>query len=477
MFEATTDVLFCDVLRVPIRTLPARDEQTSLGRMTWHGRAGPGRSLFWPRADRETSGASTLDEGRLGDITFFATIASDADLRNRVRALGEDWTPIEGILDREGTRVASILRSRAGDFALPFDPGEAIAAYLSEAYRSVTAPGLARVIAPTRSAYYRLRPLLPRSVQIRLRRLIAPVQARARFPRWPIETALHDLYDRLLRLAAMVAGEPVPWLASWPRGRTWALVLTHDVETEYGCKLIHTLRDVEAELDLHSSWNFVPERYRVEPAIVEGLRAEGFEVGVHGVRHDGRDLASRAQLEARLPVMRAAAERWGAVGFRSPATQRDWGLMGLLPFDYDSSYPDTDPYEPQAGGCCSWLPFYNGELVELPLTMPQDHTLFILLGHSDESLWLEKTEHLRAAEGMVLLNTHPDYQADGVVTQAYRNYLRAVTAHSGMWHALPADVSSWWRRRAATSLVRRNGSWTAAGPASAEIEIRYAEDA
>ena len=83
--------------------------------------------------------------------------------------------------------------------------------------------------------------------------------------------------------------------------------------------------------------------------------------------------------------------------------------MPLLGFDYDSSYPDTDPYEPQPGGCCSWLPFFNGDLVELPITLPQDHTLFEILGASTSALWLDKARFLRDRGGMALMITHPDY--------------------------------------------------------------------
>ncbi len=107
--------------------------------------------------------------------------------------------------------------------------------------------------------------------------------------------------------------------------------------------------------------------------------------------------------------MRGAAERWQAVGFRSPATQRQWELMPLLGFDYDSSYPDTDPFEPQGGGCCAWLPFFNQGMVELPLTMQQDHTLFVILRHGDETAWVEKAEFLRGRGGLALIDTHPDY--------------------------------------------------------------------
>ena len=87
----------------------------------------------------------------------------------------------------------------------------------------------------------------------------------------------------------------------------------------------------------------MPERYAVDDELVRRLGEAGCEVGVHGLRHDGRDLESLRTLRRRLPEMRRWAERWGAVGFRSPATHRVWDWMPMLGFDYDSSYPDTDP--------------------------------------------------------------------------------------------------------------------------------------
>ena len=114
---------------------------------------------------------------------------------------------------------------------------------------------------------------------------------------------------------------------------------------------------------------------------VSDLIEAGFEVGVHGIYHDGRDLESWSTWQQRLPIAHKSAEGWNAVGFRSAACHRHSDWMQSLNFDYDSSSPDTDPFEPQNGGCCTWLPFFNGELVELPLTLRQDHTLFVILGH------------------------------------------------------------------------------------------------
>ena len=83
-------------------------------------------------------------------------------------------------------------------------------------------------------SYYRVRPLLTRGMQINLRRLFARYQARSRFSRWPIETALHDFFDLMFALLGEVAGRPIPRIAAWPSGFDWALVLTHDVEHAEG---------------------------------------------------------------------------------------------------------------------------------------------------------------------------------------------------------------------------------------------------
>jgi len=196
---------------------------------------------------------------------------------------------------------------------------------------------------------------------------------------------------------------------------------------------------------------------------------------VHGLHHDGRDLASLPGLQARLPAMQAAAQRWGAVGFRSPASHRHWEWMALLGFDYDSSYPDTDPFEPQRGGCCSWWPFFNRDLVELPLTMPHDHTLFVILGHEDEAMWTHKAQVLRARGGMALLVTHPDYLITGPGRAAYARFVEACAAAQDAWKPLPAEVSAWWRRRAESKIVAGEDGLTVAGPAQGEARIAFAQ--
>ncbi|HEV2930708.1 MAG TPA: hypothetical protein VGW74_18655 [Propionibacteriaceae bacterium] len=487
MFEASVPVRFFDYFRVPYRVLPVDPWPDTLpqghplrwcGLARWAPSAASGRALRWPLFDQSPPGsplrASTdLGEYHLGSIPIYGRLLPDDLCRERLAETGIQWTRSTPVRDRRGARVASEWRGSDGSRFLPYDPSEVIQSYWSEAYRDVVGWSLARPVkTAAMAAYYRARPLLPRAAQIWMRRRFSHVQARARFPRWPVETALHDLYAKLFDDLTQVAGEPVPFLSPWPNGHSWSLVLTHDVETAAGYEKIHVLRDLELGAGYRSSWNFVPKRYAVDDRVVDQLTREGFEVGIHGLYHDGRDLEPMAMLTERLPAMRQYADRWQAVGFRSPATYRVWERMPLLGFDYDSSYPDTDPFQPQSGGCCSLLPYFNQHTVELPITLPQDHTMFVILDRPDGSLWVEKAEHVRAQGGIALLITHPDY-LDERLLEAYRLLLARYADDTTAWLALPRDVSAWWRRRAASRIERMADGWQVAGPAAGEATIAY----
>jgi hypothetical protein len=125
------------------------------------------------------------------------------------------------------------------------------------------------------------------------------------------------------------------------------------------------------------------------------------------------------------------------------------------------------------GGCCSWLPFFNGEMVELPITVVQDHTAFVIL-REGESLWRAKIDHLRQRGGMALLLTHPDYLRVPELLTSYERVLRAYSGDATAWMALPREVSDWWRRRAETSLELVDGVWQVSGPAAHEVQVRFA---
>jgi hypothetical protein len=478
VFEACHPFAFFGYFRVPCEVWPSLHPA---GRTGLHRVCAPGppgcvpRSLYWPGTDERPAGAAAGRPGRyeLGGSTWFAHVTPDTAVPAMLDGLGRGWRRCEPVLDADGKAVASVWRDDGGSVFLPFDPGEVMHRFWSEKYRDV---GRSPLAAAGRRAmlrgYYLARPGLPRGVQLRLRRAFSRVQERPSFPRWPLEDSLHNLYSRLFALAGELSGTPVPWLDLWPGGRPCALVLTHDVETGAGYRDMELLRGPERMMGYRSSWNFVPLRYRVEDETVRALHDEGCEVGVHGLRHDGRDLGSRRLIAARLPAMREYAERWNAVGFRSPATQREWELMPRLGFGYDSSYSDTDPYEPQPGGCCTYLPYIHQGMVELPITLPQDHTLFSILQHPDADIWLRKAQRLRDRGGMVLVLTHPDYARDARLAGGYRDLLAVFRDDAAVWHALPREAADWWRDRAASTLQRHGGGWRIDGPASSAGRVR-----
>jgi peptidoglycan/xylan/chitin deacetylase (PgdA/CDA1 family) len=456
MLVASQPLLVLDTFRVPYRVEGSDADGATGGRI----RAANGAELMWLRPSE-----AIRTWHRVAGVSMFGAVASEEEVHRVLEGARRDWRATDAVLLDDST-VANVWRADDGSTLLPFDPNSLVRSLLMEEY--VRADGMTPVF---RRVYYRLRPLLPRSLQMALRRRFVRVQEHSSFPAWPAETALHDLYAYLVRLLEDVHGSPLPWIAPWPAPYRWPVVLTHDVERAGGYAHLGAVVAIERAAGVRSAWYFVPERdYRVDSDLLQELTAEGFEVCVHGLQHDGNDLSAHG-FDERLPRMRAYARRWGAVGFRSPATQRDWSRISRLGFDHDSSYSDVARYEPQAGGSCSWYPFFVGDVVELPITLPMDHTLFDLLGHADGRVWFEKAAFVRERGGMGLLLTHPDYLIDPARLQEYERFVTHVSGDTTAWIALPRDVSDWWRRRAASTLEPSGDTWHVVGPAAGEARV------
>jgi peptidoglycan/xylan/chitin deacetylase (PgdA/CDA1 family) len=301
-------------------------------------------------------------------------------------------------------------------------------------------------------SYYRIKPLLPRRLQLALRRAYARKQALRKFPAWPIEPLLVDhQHDQLRRRVQASGGGAVPLVNFWPDGRRFAAILTHDVESSAGIERIGELLDVERRHGMVSSWNFVAEDYPIPEGTFGHIRGAGGEVGLHGIHHDGRLFSDRGSFEAQLDKIHRYLAAWDAVGFRSPSTHRNAEWMPDLGCLYDSSFPDTDPFEPQPGGCCSIFPYFLGDLTELPITVPQDHTLWEVLRQRSIDLWREKGDWIVAHHGLINVIVHPDYVTTAERLALYDQllgYLRDRLDAEPGWHALPREVAAWWKARA-----------------------------
>jgi hypothetical protein len=263
--------------------------------------------------------------------------------------------------------------------------------------------------------FYTLKPFLPRPFQIFLRRQLAQHKLRKNGSLWPIDPTS--------------AKPPEGW-PGWPDGKQFALVLSHDVDTRKGYDNVLKLADVEEQMGFRSQFNFVPERYGVVSLdLLAELKQRGFGIGVHGLKHDGKLFSSKKIFDERAPQINAYLKKWGTRGFTTPSMIRNHDWMNALDMDHCVSTFDTDPFEPKPDAVSTIFPFVvNGKpdapasspsgppasqppsgFVELPYTLPQDSTLFLILQEKTIAIWTQKLDWLAEKGGMALLNTHPDY--------------------------------------------------------------------
>jgi hypothetical protein len=213
-------------------------------------------------------------------------------------------------------------------------------------------------------------------------------------------------------------------------------------------------------------FNIVPERYKIDTAYLERLKADGFEVGIHGLKHDGKLFLSKRIFTNRVKIINDYIKNWGAGGFRSPQTHRNIPWMKDLECQYDMSFFDTDPFEPISGGTMSIWPFFLFEFIELPYTLAQDSTLFMIREEPDINIWKEKIEFIEKNKGMVLVNVHSDYLDFGYrwgrgryPIRMFEELLDYISSKNIFWHALPKDVAKWWESRSKCTLKEINGKY------------------
>ena len=140
----------------------------------------------------------------------------------------------------------------------------------------------------------------------------------------------------------------------------------------------------------------------------------------------------------------------------------DW--IEDLEIEYDASCFDIDPFQAMPGGVGSIWPFFKGKLVELPYTLPQDHTLFVALRDLSITTWKKKTEFLRKWSGMAMFLTHPDYLNTPSRLGLYERMLVHLREFNDAWSALPHEVADWWRERQASTVDE--STLKVSGPAS-----------
>ena len=290
--------------------------------------------------------------------------------------------------------------------------------------------------------YYAVKPLLPRKLQLTLRKTRIKRMLPSYRNVWPV-------YQE--------AGKTPRGWAGWPEKKKFALLLTHDVESIKGRDRCERVMDVEEQLGFRSAFYFVPRGYAVSPELRRHIVSRGFEVGVHGLEHDGKLYNTKRGFKKKSTEINKYLKEWNSHGFSSPCMLHhlEWTLD--LNIKYDISTYDTDPFEPQGGCIGTIFPFCvqgssNGTYyVEIPYTLPQDFTLFILMEETSIDIWVKKLDWIVEHGGMVHLKTHPDYFnfgdgnacAEEYPVNLYTRFLEYIkNKYAGQyWHVLPKDMA------------------------------------
>ncbi len=304
-----------------------------------------------------------------------------------------------------------------------------------------------------RQTYYHLKPYLPVGMRMALRRQLASHTHRRTHDIWPIKRGTTQ--------------PPGNW-PGWPGGKQFAFVLTHDVEGRKGLNRSEGLANLELDRGFRSSFNFIPEgEYEASHELRDKLVACGFEVGVHDLKHDGKLYRSETAFREHAQQINRYLAAWGARGFRSGFMHHNLDWIHYLNVEYDLSTFDTDPFEPQPDGVDTIFPFWvpapgnssespnapgRPGYMELPYTLAQDSTLFLLLGERSIKHWKQKLDWIAEHGGMALINTHPDYlnlTHDGadqeVSVKFYLELLDYVRSRyeGEFWSALPQEVAAY----------------------------------
>lgn len=384
-------------------------------------------------------------------------------------------------------RPESPLQDAVGEVAvenakllLPFNLKEVIDNLRLEHYRNgeATESSLFRFC---KKLYYHLRPFTNQMVRKQVQKFHARNWKRQSFPQWPIDTTVENVFERVLLLSMRARGlEKIPFVWFWPSGASGCLTMTHDVETKAGRDFCPTLMDVDDAFRIRAAFGIVPEeRYEVPADLLESMRSRGFEVVIQDLNHDGRLFDDRQEFLRRAKIINQYGREFGATGFRAAVLYRKPEWYDALDFAFDMSFPNVAPLDPQQGGCCTVMPFFIGDKLELPVTTAQDYTLFHVLNERSIDLWKTQIDLVLKKNGLLSFIVHPDYVSQPDTLSLYKHllyHLQGLRDKASIWCALPSEINAWWRARNKLSVVKDGASWRIVGKGSERAVLAYAKN-
>jgi hypothetical protein len=377
--------------------------------------------------------------------------------------------------------ISHAARAEGERICLPFDLSEVLVNLRQERYPQTTDNFLGKLASSqaARALYYLVRPILGVSVRKHLQKMRLSDRDRIVFPQWPVDFSVENLMQSAMVLTLKNRRiEKIPFIWFWPDGANACAILTHDVESQAGQRFCSTLMDLDESFGMRSSFQVMPEpRDDHFSEFVETIRRRGFELNLHDLNHDGHLFRNRDEFLRRAAQINEYARELGCRGFRSGAMYREQDWFDAFEFSYDMSVPNAAHLEPQRGGCCTVMPYFVGNVLELPLTTTQDYSLFHILGDYSTTLWERQIDAIVSEHGLISFIAHPDYlvgRRERAVYEGLLRHLSRVRDEQHVWMALPGEVNDWWCNRRLMTLVPDGESWRIDGPGRERARLAYA---
>ena len=377
--------------------------------------------------------------------------------------------------------VAGEVKTRHSRPELPFNLTEVAANLREERYRQNGYNFLQKSTSGSAAQrlYYQLRPFMGIGVRRHLQKVRLSGWDKIPFPRWPVDRSVDLLMESALKIALKAQdGTRIPFIWFWPDGASACAMMTHDVEGDAGIAFCDELMDIDDSFGVKSAFQLIPEgREEQWRRTAARIRARGFEVNLHDLNHDGRLFADKTAFAAHARRINDYTREFGCDGFRSGAMYREQSWFEAFEFSYDMSVPNAAHLEPQRGGCCTIMPYFIGNILELPLTTVQDYSLFHILEDYSTTLWKQQIQAIKAHHGLISFIAHPDYLVGRRERDIYVELLQHLSQlrdRDGVWTTLPGQINRWWRNRQQMTLTPAAGGWRIDGPDSDRARVAYA---
>ena len=231
------------------------------------------------------------------------------------------------------------------------------------------------------------------------------------------------------------------------KGKRAAVCLSHDVDTRECYRFLPTVMKIDRDYGVPSVFNVLTHGdYNLDKNLLSELMHEGFEIGLHGYRHE-LGMARKpfrkikTDLECSLDLLLSLGVE--VKGFRAPGFSMSTNILSVLDdlgFTYDSSMQLCNGLYPSCG--ISFPYKYPGKTFwEIPLTVQDD--LFFRDARVDESDALNILEKIVLQTiqlgGVAFFNFHPCLIQGRI--SFYKMFLEILcNCMDDLWIVLPRDI-------------------------------------